>query len=211
MIRTLEQLAAWLVFSLSVLMVYGLLAMFFIGPVHAQGVDAPETTDDGGSLTLEQAFDTDWHFGPARKSCTWVQVDKNGNSINSERYYDRAQCLAQSKNKIPCGPAECRPKETTDEPGEFAWIDSIFAWPQPTFAQMPRWGLEALVGPRTDEYCLNGYPRDGSEGGCITHPYIALEFATESECKKAIPQFITSQTQKGYTSVIAECVVLIVQ
>jgi hypothetical protein len=60
-----------------------------------------------------------------------------------------------------------------------------------------RWGLEALVGPRTDEYCLNGFPRDGSQGGCITHPNIVLEFATEAECKKAIPQFIISQAQRA--------------
>jgi hypothetical protein len=36
MVRTLEQPAGWLMFSLSILMVYGFLAMFLIGPVHAQ-------------------------------------------------------------------------------------------------------------------------------------------------------------------------------
>jgi hypothetical protein len=32
------------------------------------------------------------------------------------------------------------------------------------------WGLQAFVGPRTDEYCLNGFPRKGVEAGCIAHP-----------------------------------------
>ncbi len=36
-VNTLEKLAAWLVFSLSVLVVYGFLALFLIGPSHATG------------------------------------------------------------------------------------------------------------------------------------------------------------------------------
>ena len=67
--RTLEQLAGWILFSLSILMIYGFLSLFLIGPVHAQqgeddrfsffskkevwdrmlapqGVDVAETTDD---------------------------------------------------------------------------------------------------------------------------------------------------------------------
>ncbi len=73
--KTLEQLFGWILFSLSVLMVYGLLAMFFIGPTHAReeptfaqmndfhldfldhlfdgGVDAPETTDDSNIPALD--------------------------------------------------------------------------------------------------------------------------------------------------------------
>ncbi len=37
MMKTLEQLAGWLAFALSILMVYGFLAMFLIGPTHARG------------------------------------------------------------------------------------------------------------------------------------------------------------------------------
>ncbi len=33
--KTLEQLAGWLLFSLSILMVYGFLSLFVIGPAHA--------------------------------------------------------------------------------------------------------------------------------------------------------------------------------
>ncbi len=41
MIRTLEQLAGWLLFSLSALMVYGFLSLFLIGPTHARGAIPP--------------------------------------------------------------------------------------------------------------------------------------------------------------------------
>ncbi len=36
--KTLEQLAGWLAFGLSILMVYGFLAMFLIGPTHARDI-----------------------------------------------------------------------------------------------------------------------------------------------------------------------------
>ncbi len=45
--KTLEQLAGWLLFSLSVLMVYGLLSLFLISPTHAS---YEETHNSDGTL-----------------------------------------------------------------------------------------------------------------------------------------------------------------
>jgi hypothetical protein len=44
------------------------------------------------------------------RTCVWVQL-RNGNTINSDRWSSKTQCLAQSKNKIACGQAECRPRD----------------------------------------------------------------------------------------------------
>lgn len=44
------------------------------------------------------------------RTCVWVQW-QNGNTINAERYNDEKECLRQSRNKIHCVPAECRPRE----------------------------------------------------------------------------------------------------
>ena len=72
MIKTLEQLAGWLLFSLSILMVYGLLSMFLIDAARAGcdlpmgpgslpvapgyqdcGADQSETTDDSQPWVAE--------------------------------------------------------------------------------------------------------------------------------------------------------------
>ncbi len=98
-VKTLEQLAGWLLFSLSILMVYGLLSLFLIGPTHAsndipgpapfgwidsldmseqptfaqmdRGVDAAETTDDSHSPTDNghRVCDIGFVYSPSTSDC----------------------------------------------------------------------------------------------------------------------------------------------
>ena len=118
--KTLEQRAAWLVFSLSVLMVYGLLSLFLIAPTHAR--DIPE-------------------------------------------------------------------------PGEFAWIDSIFAWPEPTFAQM-EWPDDASIADGANDVAEQAkwlersgwaqYSKRTGERTSPLHPTLE-ECANEEQPKVMLP------------------------
>ncbi len=74
--KTLEQLFGWLLFSLSVLMVYGLLSLFLIAPTHSQGVDAPETTDDAPFSWVVDAI-TDTLREIASTEPTFAQMEWN--------------------------------------------------------------------------------------------------------------------------------------
>ncbi len=102
--KTLEQLFGWLLFSLSILMVYGLLSLFLIGPTHARDIPPPS---------------------------------------------------------------------------EFNWVDSIFALPEPTFAQMEWSWAQSCNNPNTEFGCEGQAQEDSvtvhatenkNLEQCIAHP-----------------------------------------
>ena len=129
--KTLEQLAGWLLFSLSVLMVYGLLSLFLIGPVHAR-------------------------------------------------------CYSNAGIEITT-PGACDPP--------FAWIDSIFALPQPTFAQMEwEWRYscnnpEAEVG--CEEETTDANPPCNAEERAYDTEHRELLGLPPGECVVALPDYPT--------------------
>ncbi len=57
MIKTLEQLAGWLLFSLSILMVYGLLSMFLIDAARAQQPTFAQIVWDRGLVCIKDVVD----------------------------------------------------------------------------------------------------------------------------------------------------------
>ncbi len=85
MIRTLEHLAGWILFSLSILMVYSFLSLFLIGPTHARGAIPPP--DPYG--WIDDVFNT-------KEQPTFAQ-----------REYECLWTFCQSADDMECTSGEC--------------------------------------------------------------------------------------------------------
>ncbi len=64
----------------------------------------------------------------------------------------------------------------------------------------PTWLLYLTVGPVTNTVCLNGYLRDGGQGGCIAHPHVQGHFATQAQCEfigKSVTRDLRAHGSRG--------------
>ncbi len=112
MINSLEKLAAWLLFSLSVLFVYGFLSLFFIGPSHAvtlcgYGDDGPDDPY-GGCLSEEHTLTMYTPMVFSESQAMWKLFDGQLYSTledcravlpNKKLADNNAKCIAMSGEK----------------------------------------------------------------------------------------------------------------